>query len=227
MKILIHGVDNAKSRLKLREILEDKIQEKIFLEGKKVSFQEAVLACETSSLIAEDKIIVLENFFQRKESREKSAILAYLFNSSFSFKVIFWEDKELDKRKIKNLSPNLQIYHFDYPGTLFKFLDGLGIQSSASILNQFHLLLKNNDSQLIFSFIVRQFRFLLMIYEEKNNSLAIPDWQFFKLKRQAQNFNLDKLINLYRQLLQIDYRVKTGQTPLQLDQLLDFFLVNI
>ena len=43
MLILIHGNDNAKSRMKLRQILETSKEEKIYLDGRKISFNELLL----------------------------------------------------------------------------------------------------------------------------------------------------------------------------------------
>ncbi|OGG03399.1 hypothetical protein A2W14_07530 [Candidatus Gottesmanbacteria bacterium RBG_16_37_8] len=213
--------------MKLRQILETSKEEKIYLDGRKISFNELLLACESNSIVAVGKIIILENFFQAKESKDKIKILDYLINPKLPISLIFWENKEIDKKKIGLLPAKTEIHKFDFEGYIFKFLDGLGSQPSSQILNHFHSLLKSSEPELIFGLIIRQFRYMIASNAEQKNILGIPDWQFFKFKRQAKNFDYHKLIFLYRQLLQLDYKIKTGQSPQRLDQLLDIFLVNL
>ena len=227
MIIILHGADISNSRRELQKILQDSVDEKIYLDGKKADIPDIVLACETSPVIAENRIIIIENFFQRKESADKKKIRSYLFEIKFSGKIIFWENKEIDRVKIKALPKNTGIYKYEYDASLFKFLDSLGLQSKIQILKQFHTLLKNNDSQLIFSMLIRQFRFMLSVIDEKTNTAGIPDWQYYKFKKQSSYFSPEKLNKLYRQLLGIDYNIKSGGTPESLEELLDIFLVNL
>ena len=75
--------------------------------------------------------------------------------------------------------------------------------------------------------ILRQWRLLLMVKDQEAAVEGLASWQAGKLKYQGRAFTMDTLINSYRQLLAIDYKIKTGQTPYSLRQLLDFFLLNI
>ena len=226
MLIIIHGEDLAKSRQKLKEVEAEKKQELLYLDGKKLALPDLILATQAPSLITMEKSIVIENFFQRKIGKEKTEIQNYIFTLETGNRILLWENKTIDKAKLSKLPKGSLEYKFDYPANLFKFLDTLGVLPKNELLSTFHMLLKNNDSELIFTMIVRQFRFLIMVKEEEKNSLGIPDWQYFKFKSQAKYFEMQKLIYLYRQLLQMDYKLKSGQTPFRKDQLLDIFLAT-
>ena len=121
----------------------------------------------------------------------------------------------------------MKIEKFDFPENLFKFLENIGSKPVSELLPQFHVLLKTNEPELIFTMIVRQFRFLLMVKEEEGNVIGLPDWQYYKYKSQSRFFTFQELVSLYRKLLDIDHRTKTGKTPLKKDQLLDIFLSNL
>ena len=226
MTILIHGADQAKSRQKLNELLKDKDSEKIYLEGKKFSLNELIQASESSSLIATDKTIIIENFLKRKIGKEKKEIQEFLFKKKFDYDVILWEDKELERAKISSLPKTVAVYKFDYPANLFKFLDSLGSSPVKKLLEEFHFLAHTSDPELLYTMLVRQFRFLLMVKDENTNLTGIPDWQFYKFKSQSKYFSFVVLLSLYRRLLNIDYQFKTGRTPLNKSKLLDLFLAS-
>lgn len=227
MIVIIHGENSASSRLKLRELASQENTELIILDGKKLTLPDLVLAGESGSLFDSKKIIVLENFFQRKIGSEKTVITQYLFKSDLPFSVIFWENREIEKIKIAKFPKNIRYYKFDLPGNLFKFLDSLGTTPNKQNLSAFHDLLKSNDPELIFTMLVRQVRFLIMVKEENLNTLGIPDWQYYKFRSQSRFFTMEELIALYRLLLQMDYKLKSGITPFKKDQLLDIFLANL
>jgi len=56
---------------------------------------------------------------------------------------------------------------------------------------------------------------------------GLPEWRQGKLISQGKRIGLAKLLELYQQLLEIDYQQKTGQTPLNLAFQLDLFLATL
>lgn len=227
MIYIIHGADSGKSRLKLRQIIETKTGEIVYLDGRKVSPEDLIVACETSSLLSANRTVVLENFFQRKLSRDKTDCQNYIFKQKLNPDIIFWENSEIDKNKISRFAKETVIYKFDYPANLFKFLDSLGLVTRLDLLQKFQILVKKNDPELIFSLLVRQFRCLIMVKDSSKNISKLPDWQYFKFKLQSRYFSLEKLLSLYRKLLQLDYQMKSGATPFAKKELLDIYLANI
>ncbi len=92
----------------------------------------------------------------------------------------------------------------------------------------FHDLAKTEPVEVIFVMIVRQLRYLLLTKDKiASQKSGLPPWQVARFERQANYFREEDLIASYRKLLDIDYKIKSGRTPFNLQQLLDIFLVNL
>ena len=224
--MLIYGSDTAASRKKLQETVANIDGETVYFNGNNLNLAELLLANEAASFFSLNKTIVIENFFKGAKQKEKDLIFDYARKESNQNLIIFWEDREVSGKD--KLFKNEEIFKYDFPKLLFKFLDDLGRQPAKVLLNYFHTLQKEKEAELIFSLIVRQFRLLLMMSDPKvtgNGKLA--PWQIAKFRQQARNFPADSLMGNYRALLNIDYRIKSGLTPFKMDQLIDIFLVNL
>jgi len=224
--MLIHGSDTAASRKKLQDTVNSVHDETVYFNGNYITLADLLLANEAGSFFSSGKTIVIENFFKGAKQIEKDKIFDYAKNESIQNLIVFWEDREVSAKD--KLFKKDEIFKFDFPKLLFKFLDDLGRQPAKVLLNYFHTLQKEKEAELIFSLIVRQFRLLLMMSDPKvtgNGKLA--PWQIAKFRQQARNFPADSLMGNYRALLNIDYRIKSGLTPFKMDQLIDIFLVNL
>lgn len=229
MMILIHGEDISFSRKKLlEEINEKKDAEIIKLEGIKITKEEVILACEARSMLNPQKILVMENLFKGIISKEKNEILAYLLNLKDGINLYFWEDRELEKVKINKYLGKVKTFKFQYPSSLFNFLDAIGAENSSLLVVKFHELLRQMDAELIFYMMMRLWRNLITVKDVGVKGMEpMPVWQAGKFARQANYFSLENLIANYRKLLAIDYKIKTSSTPYSLKQLLDIFLLNL
>ena len=229
MMILIHGEDISLSRKKLmEEITASQDAEVIRLEAIKTTKEEVVLACETRSMLNPQKILVLDNLFKGIISKERNDIITYLLNIKEGIDLYFWEDRELEKVKINKYLGKIKAYKFQYPSSLFNFLDSIGAENRISLIRRFHELLRQIDAELIFYMIIRQWRNLITVKDVGVTGMQpMPVWQAGKFARQANYFSLENLILNYRQLLAIDYKIKTSSTPYSLTKLLDIFLLSL
>ncbi len=226
--ILIHGEDSSLSRKKLLEELAEKDAEIIKLEAVKTTKEEIVLICEARSMLNPQKILVMENLFKGIISKEKNEIIAYLLNIKDGIDLYFWEDRELEKVKINKYLGKIKSFKFQYPSSLFNFLDAIGAENPTSLIRKFHDLLRQIEAELIFYMIIRQWRNLIIVKDVGVKGMELmPVWQAGKFARQANYFPLEGLISNYRQLLAIDYKIKTSSSPYTLKQLLDIFLLNL
>lgn len=224
--MLIHGNDNDSSRKKLQEIISGRDAESMYFDGGKLELADLLLANEAATLLSTTKTIIIENFFKGTKQKAKEAILDYSLKNSGDNLLIFWDDHEVGVQSKK--FPAKQNFKFDFPKLLFKFLDDIGRQKTSVILTYFHELLKEKEVSLIFALIIRQFRFLLMTADlNLKEGLPLASWQVAKFRQQGRAFSHDELMQNYRGLLNIDYRLKNGLTPLKLDQLIDIFLINL
>ncbi|MCJ7741015.1 hypothetical protein MUP32_06935 [Candidatus Microgenomates bacterium] len=228
MIILIHGDDTVTSRNKLKEE-NDKVPESeiVHFEGSKLQLSDLVNSLEASSLFAEKKLVIVENFLSGGMNKSKQQIFEYLSGQIFLHDLIFWEGKRIEKATIKKYFSKAKEISCLLPSLLFKFLDLLGIERPESLLLLFHNLLKQTEAELVYAMILRQWRNLIVV---KDNPTLLPGfapWQIGKLKSQSRGLSLEEYILSYRKLLAIDYQIKSGQTPYRLEQLLDIFLANL
>ncbi len=229
MLTIIHGDDISSSRQKLRELVdENKDDEKIFLDGRKLTLEELVLACESSSMLFNKKLILIENFLGSTKNKNKENIISYLNNEGENTSIILWEDKKVDKRTFVSGIKKYKEYAVMLPANLFKFLDSIGVEKENLIVGMFHSLLATLEAEMIFSMIIRQWRnMIIAIDANKLNPAGLASWQLGKLRAQARFFGNNKLISSYRTLLTIDYKIKSGLTPFNMRQLLDIFFLNL
>ena len=113
---------------------------------------------------------------------------------------------------------------------VFRMVDALGHGNSALALRELHTLLAQSEPPLLWGMVVRQFRLLLLArYAQERGvpprqlarTLGVPPFVADKVAAQARRFALDDLKRLYRHLLTIDRRWKTGEMslPVALDTL--------
>ncbi|MBI5714328.1 MAG: DNA polymerase III subunit delta [Chloroflexi bacterium] len=104
---------------------------------------------------------------------------------------------------------------------IWDLVDALGARNAQQALNKFHTLLAqpSQDQFAIFNMIVRQFRFILQVREILDHGGTINDvmsklsqksFPAEKLMRQARNFTLPQLEDLYHKLLELDLSLKSG-----------------
>jgi DNA polymerase-3 subunit delta len=105
---------------------------------------------------------------------------------------------------------------------IFRMVDALVDRDSRRAMGQLHRLLDEQEAISILGMVVRQFRMLIQAREiiEGGGSkadilrlLRIPPFVAESLYRQARGFSLQKLEEVYHDLLATDTSVKTGQAP--------------
>lgn len=228
MITIIHGEDQVASKNKLQDI-KDKYQGKdiITLDGKSVTLTDLKQALEAHSLFLLEKLVIIDNLLTRKPSKDKDELINYLTKNMFDVDFILSEDKEATSAVLKKVI-KAQVYHFKPAGNIFKFVDNLQPEGGKKLVPILHELLKTESPEVIFVMIIRQLRYLLLAKDRSDDYLKdLQPWQKAKFMRQAGYFGEAQILLLYRKLLDIDYKIKTGKTPLTLRQLLDLFLLNL
>lgn len=228
---ILHGQDTVKSRQELEKIkVWAKNLECITLNGQKLTLTDFKQALESKSLFANDRLVILENFLSAKKSKEKEQIIDYLCDEKVLVSLVFWEDEEISKSTLR-LFPQAELSIFKLDPFLFRFLDVLAPDNAEILIKLFRQCVVLEEVNFIFYMLVRQFRLLLFLKTGGNTGLdevdRLAEWQKSKLIKQAQLFDQDKLLQIYRQLLEIDYREKTGLAPYPLTQTLELFLTRL
>jgi DNA polymerase III delta subunit len=223
--ILIHGNNIVASRNKLNDLVENFSGELIRFDGGKLKLGDLKQGLESTSLFGQEKMVVVENLFSRRPSKEKEAIIKYLKENQPTG-LIIWEGKKIDGRSLTSFS-KAKIFKFELQSVIFRFLDSLAPGNEKSSLGLLHQCLKNDTPEIVFYMLARQIRLLLMARDMGQQGLEnMASWQKNKLVSQAKKFSFEQLHQLHRQLLKIDWEQKTGQSVLPLKSTLDLLIAG-
>lgn len=229
MLILIHGDDIVASRKKLFEIIEEHHDSQLVrLNGKSLDEEQFVTAAESSSLFSENKLIIIESLMSDLRTKQKQALFSRVTDPNIVHTVVIWEDKTVEKTTRSKYVPAAKEYSFPYPQELFRFLESVGRETPASLVAVFHRLKRQEEPLMILGMLLRQWRYLVVAKDLGERGFpAHQQWQAQKYVSQSRYFSFDRLIAAYRQLLAIDYKIKTGETPMDATQLIDLFLLSL
>ncbi len=228
MITLIHGDDIVSSRKALEDYrLKNSGAEIIRFDGNTLDLPSLVTTSQSQSLFGSKKLIIIENLLGGSFSNQKENILSFLSSSDVGQQIILWEKSEIGKTVINKYFKGAKVILCQPPLLLFRFVDSLG-ESTEKLLTLYHALLSQRDPELVLAMLFRQLRLLIIAKEMGEKGLkTLASWQAYKFVKQANLFTAERLYKAYRGLLLIDYNVKTGQTPYNLSQLLDIFLINL
>lgn len=214
MVTIIHGEDIVASQ-KLKIELLKKGLEVIELESPEISILKQ--ATESKSLFSEEKIVILSGKFDKLFDK-----LIEIINSS-EIPIYIFSEKTLSNKTISQF-PKAKIILNKPKAIIFEFLESIRPKTAKNTISLYKNL--NNEPELIFFMITRQFRNLILVKDGTWTSEINP-WQKSKLASQAQYFTLEGLLKIYKDLEKIDYENKTGQSPLELSKTLELFLLKI
>lgn len=229
MLILIHGDDTVSSRKKLAELIEQYHDSQLVrLNGKSLSEEQFVTAAESASLFSEKKCIVIESLLGDLRTKIKQALVSRVTDPAIAHTLIIWEDKLIEKTTRTKYLPTAKEFAFPYPQELFRFLESVGRESPVQTVSMFHQIIRQEEGLMVLSMLLRQWRYLIIAKDLGANGFpAYQQWQAQKYCTQARYFTPEKLLAAYRQLLSIDYKIKSGEAAMSVEQLIDMFLLTL
>ncbi len=231
MITIIHGSDQSATRNALAE-LRTKYKETVILDGKNLALSDLQLALESQSLFGEEKIVVVENYFNGRKNRDD--VLNYLLHQP-NVSLVFWEDKESKSKDLSKISgKSTKVLVYNLPIVIFRFLDSFYPGNSKNCLNLFREALNQNEPEMLNYMLVKQIRYMLLSLPDNNSTPEVPTdfkrlatWQIAKLNKQANFFGTERLQNLYNNLEQIEYEQKSGKTNVDTETMLGLFILNV
>lgn len=209
--LLLHG--NAK--VSRERLIEEKnkfsLNDVTMVDGG-ISFKEIIGALSTIQMF-EERVFIVEN-------PGADFILDSSFLTSTS-SLILWFDHDVSKKPILEQVKKLngQVVFFPEPKqvSVFPFLDLLAQKDKLSFVELNKLKLSGCD---IFYLITMVFYLLRSLAVTPKNA---PPFVVQKLDKQRKNFNLEKVTRLYKEVIEIDFKLKKGL--LEKDQA-EFLLIN-
>lgn len=210
---LLHGPARVASRNKLIELKQkfDVNNVVVFEEG--IDLQEILGSLATASLFPEERLIVLEN-------PAEDFVNYTLYPIPYT--LVLWFDHEVLNQKqiissIRKAQGEILFFPEAKEVSVFPFLDYLADKNPKAFIEIEKL--KKADFEIQY-FITMVFYLLRNLINTPKNA---PQFVRDKLERQRKNFNLEKVIRLYKEILEIDFKIKSGF--LEKDQA-EFLLIN-
>lgn len=232
MITILHGDDVLRSRDALAQFIEQLHGKEIIrLDGKSLDPTILVQSFESHSLFKNERVVVIENLLSSQRSpKQRTELVAYLKRGAFDADVLLWEGKPAGKYIISlKKQKNVRVREFKMPSTIFKLLDSLSPGNTPAGLALLRETLANSVPEIVFTMFVRQFRLLLALstHADIEETKRLAPWQAVRIARQASYFTANQLKACYRELMLIDFRVKTGKTPLALTKHLEQFMIKL
>jgi len=228
MLTILHGENIQQSRNRFMQLKQSHQGFEIrMLDGKRTDETVILQAVESTSLFGEKILVLIENLFSslgRKQKMVKTyaTLLQHIGNTH---DVILWEEKEMGKTVLSEF-PNATVQSFPLPKILFEFLDAIKPTNENSVIRLYTTLIETEAPELIFYMITMRIRQLMQakdgIIPERFSS-----WQYGRLTNQARLFTMEQLLIMHKNLLSIEYSIKSGTTPLTLTQHIKHFLIEI
>jgi len=222
---IYHGEDNSTSRLSYIDhlkVLKTKGYEIVPIIGKELTSELLETNLSSNSLFGNLRALAIENFFSLSKSKEREDLVEKI--SKYKETIVFWEPKDLSKTVFAK-SPFFTFKNFKLPQVLFNFLDSIVPKKPKENLSMLQKTIEYIEEGYIFAMMARQIR-LLILAKDKCLDSMLP-WQSGKLYKQAENFEMKKLITIYNKILEIDYLEKTSQTPFSLFSQLQILMMTI
>lgn len=207
--VLLHGPALNSSRIKLNNIKQNFSQDSIteFSEGS--SIQDILGSLQTLPMFSEDRLIVVEN--PPDDLSLDSSLLTPIESGLTldSIQLIIWFDHELSSKKeilksIKNLKGEILFFPKGKEVLVFPFLDLLASKDKKAFLELAKLKKAGFDNQYLITMVFYMLRSL--VAPNKN----APDFIRRKVAKQRQNFSDTDIKNLYKSIIEIDYKIKNG-----------------
>lgn len=223
--LIIHGENLVVSRKKLSEYKLRFKGEVVEFEGTDLNLTQLKQAVESPSLFGQEKLIIVRNLLNTSVGAERQKVIGYL-KQNFLKNLIIWEGKKVDGRTLSGIKA--QILRFDLTPLIFRFLDSLSPANKKISLLLLHQCLERESPEMISYMISRQIKSLIIAVDlGEEGLLGFPQWKVGKLINQARAIGSEKLFQIYRRLLKIEWEQKTGTAPKDLAFYLDLLIASL
>lgn len=193
--LLLHGPAIVSSRKKLKEI-KDKFSGEVIVFEKGSDPTTILSSLETVSMFDNERLVIVENSSDDLLGKISS-------NLQPSTNLTLWFDKELDAKKLPK-DFEILLFPEEKEASIFPLLDLLGNRNPKAYSELSRTRPDGSDTQYLFTMICYLLRTLLVTPKTS------PAFVKQKIAKQKANFTHNELVNLYKLVLQSDYKIKSG-----------------
>jgi DNA polymerase III delta subunit len=225
--IVIHGENIIQSRNKLMEIIDQTKNKGVLVDripASNLDLPSLESKLQKTDLFGHSRMLVIEELHSLPRSAKKNQLIKLVAKNDGP-QICLWEKRKLTKTMLKKLAAD-QVFHFNLSNSLFDWLDSLSTNRNTQA-QQIKLLkqaVKTNDEYMCFVMLARQIR--LLIQAKTGGKIKGPYFVINKIKKQAQNFSLIKLLQIHSRLHQLDKQIKTSTNIVNLDQALEILILQ-
>lgn len=204
MIYIFHGDNQLESRRSFSDFLdENKDAETLRLDSKNIDIDKINLFLQESSLFGNKKTLGLSNLFSvNKAILDK---INKLINQSQEVDVAIWQDKSLTPTQLKTFK-NTQVKNFPLDNKLFICLNSIKPKNLTKIIPLYHQVLDLGLYDLFLYFLKNNFRKQLTSYPK---------------------FDQQTTKRAYLQLIELDFKNKTGELAIPKELALERILTNL
>lgn len=227
MFTILHGDDEMQVHKELARLISQAKQrgeQVVHLAAKEITIPDLESTIGTQELFAAEKLVVIDRLHSLPKSKRKDELIDWIAaQKSDVTHIVFVENKILTPTMLKNFA-TAQVQLYKLPSLVFTFIDALGTQPSHRLITMFHQIIATQDTEFVFTMIVRQVRILIAFVAD--GVYEGPPFGRSKIQKQSQAFSLEQLLALHSKLLHIDQRQKTSRASLTLAQEIDLLLTE-
>lgn len=219
MMYLIHGENTNAVQNKLRQLIASHTKSQHFkvtrIDADKLPSSNLRQVLGETNLFGEKTILVIQkigkiDYKQLEKLTSKDKV------------IICWDNTAIKSKKILNVFPKSNIFFFQTPQFIFKFLDSIGSRNKSTTLAFLDSVLAKEPEALVLFWLKRHFRELFLL-QNSPERLKIADWKKRNLANQIKLFPGNKLTQTYMEIINMEYKLKTGK----LEEGLKIALVNL
>lgn len=226
MITLLHGDETDASRAEFNRMKEAASGKEIrTLDGRAIDPANLTQALGSTSMFGGDTVVFIERLFGKLGKKTKLIeSLATIIRESTS-DVVLWEDKEAGATVIKSLG-KADVRLFKTPAVIFQFLDNLAPANTKQSLLLYEKVVSQDAPELVHTMISRRVRQMIQLHDGIVPE-GLQSWQAGRLTHQAKLFTMDRLLVMYKKLLEMEFSIKNGSSPFTLKELTEQFLVDL
>lgn len=198
---LLHGPAIKSSREKLTQIKTKFSLDNVVVFDEKASLQQILTNLQSQPLFGAERLVVLEN------PPDNLTFDSLDFDDSLS--MVLWFDHEVLKTKpiikeIQDLKGAILFFPLEREVSIFPLLDYLAAGDKKAFLEIEKL--KKTDFDIQYFIIMIFYLLRNLIVTPKNTPQFVKD----KIQRQRKDLSLKKITSLYKGILEIDFKIKSG-----------------
>lgn len=199
--LLLHGLGIISSRRFLSSLKGQFESHAITIFDKQVTFSDLQAECQGISLFSEKRLIVVENP-PPNLAGENLAI-------DNTITLVFWCNTELTSKSellqfVKQNRGEIKLFSEAKEMSVFPLLDLLGSRNNKAFIE----LQKLKEEKIDFQYILTMMFYLLRTFIQP--PAKAPDFIKRKIAKQRELFGGEEITNIYRSLIDLDYRIKSG-----------------